>query len=85
MYLFTPFAATAFAHQRSRYRQRQGQCVRLLNLPLPCNQRPLPRPLQLYCPDTNETNTPSTTFRIGGYTLGDENCLFLYGPTDLRY
>lgn len=85
MYLFTTSTTTAFAHQRSRYRQRQGRCVRLLNLPLPCNQRPLPRPLQGYSPDTTETGVPPTTFRLGGYTLGDENCPLLYGPTDLRY
>lgn len=34
---------------------------------------------------TPRSTPPTPTLHYGGYTLGDEDCLLLYGPSDLRY
>lgn len=31
------------------------------------------------------TYATPTVFLYDGYTLGDKNCLYLYGPDDIRY
>lgn len=83
--LSCPFFFSSFwSRQQRHHRRRQQQHMRRPDLALPSNQAQ-PRPLQAHRMQGTELPASDTVFYWGDYALGDENCPFLYGPTDIRY
>lgn len=70
-----------------RHRQRVARRIRLIsNLPENNRAVPTPRPsTQPVPPTTNQPEPAAAVLHYGDYVLGDEDCLYLYGPNDLRY
>ena len=70
-------------HRRARQRQR---LVRLTLVYNPASQTGRARPLAAYHEGAAmDKRSAGTVLCIGGYMVGDEHCLWLYGPTNIRY
>lgn len=85
----TPYASITCATARyySRHRRHDAHSVRSSRLGsvslLSNHTSPDTAPWSAAYPAS--TRSVRTIFRYDGYTLGDENCLYLYGPEDIRY
>lgn len=80
---FSP--ASLSSRTRRHHRRRQNRQIRLFKLPFPSNRPRQSHLAQAHGTAAAESLSTGPIFQYGDYVLGDENCPFLYGPTDIRY
>lgn len=73
--------------QHSRHRRHNAHSTRnsrMSSVSLPSNHS-RPELFSGFAAGMVAIRVARTVFRYDGYTLGDGNCLYLYGPEDIRY